>query len=258
MVCPKALSILTPRVICRTRRSYDRISYRVAERRSVRIRSVRRLPRGGATPRAAEKAPPPRTIADVFCFRYRKSIRCGGGVAPRPPRRDTGRLLLQYRPFVETAIPRCDPTSRIIRIMLLSERHAPTCSRAPLLRLELLRERRRLRSLGSRQHICHQLSNVCFWRREILLQSELPMALSKMRVRMVHIGHTLQSVGSLGLFRTLRANSSSSSPANDDEPPPSTRQYDRCAIPLMWWPLWCETHCTMNTREMRIIFSRTP
>ena len=166
----------------------------------------------------------------------------GGRVNLREYHRSiSGRTQREAKPHTSETRPTPTP--------MLSDAQAATSSscRAPTLRLELLRERRRLRSLGSRQHVCHPINYACFWRRQILLESELPAALSKMRVRMVHIGHTLQQVGSLGLFRTLRSANSSrgslSTADDEEEPPPSTRNYDRCDIPLVWWPLWCEI-CT--------------
>lgn len=113
------------------------------------------------------------------------------------------------------------------------------CDRPPELQLDLLQAPRKLRRRGSRPHTCHELRRACFWQRQIWLDEPLPARLSNMRVRMVHIGHTLSTVGSLGLFRTR--DSSSSSRFNDvasGNPVPMPESYVKCEVPLMWWPLW--------------------
>ena len=103
-------------------------------------------------------------------------------------------------------------------------RGEPDCSATPLLADELTRPRR-LRRLGNtRAHTCHLVERACLWRRRVWLESEVPAALAKMKVRMVHVGFQLSRVSELDIFR---AGINGTGPLS----------YSRC-VPLMWWPLW--------------------
>ena len=104
-----------------------------------------------------------------------------------------------------------------------------TCRGPASLHLERLQQRRlALQRLGSRRHTCHQLEHACFGRKQVVADVLRPTLL-RMKIRGVHVGHTLQAVSETGLLRARRHNHSSSSSQR--------HSYSPC-VPLLWWPVW--------------------
>ena len=107
--------------------------------------------------------------------------------------------------------------------------HKPLeCERNALPTLQLAN----LARSGTRQHKCHSVERVCFWRRQFVLTdtaTDVASQLLSMRVREVHVGHTERTLRSMGLFRFVNASS--------DPPSLLSPTFRRC-VPLVWWPVW--------------------